>query len=114
MRNPITRKLLLGNKLVLGGVTVAASALVGTAGMAAAQAHDPASPTPAAVAKCKQDYKLLGFKNVGQCVSAFEHQLHGYGGGNVSGSNNTVNTNVNANVKGNNNVIDTVISYVFG
>ena len=112
MRELLTRKFVFGNKLMLGGVTVAASAIVGTAGLAAAQAtNNSASPTPAAVAKCKQDFKQLGFKNVGQCVSSFEHQLHGYGG---NGSNNTVDTRVNVNVKGNNNFIETIMSFVFG
>jgi hypothetical protein len=75
----LTTKRFIGSKLVLGGIVVAASAIVGTAGMAAAQQTNNESFNQNKVALCKKEFRKLGFKNVGQCVSFFSHG-HGYGG----------------------------------
>jgi len=77
-------KNVLGSKLILGGVTVAVSAIVGTAGIAAAHGLGGSdSNMPVNVAQCKTDYKKFGYKNVGQCVSDFarHHGGMGYGYG---------------------------------
>jgi hypothetical protein len=73
-------KYLPGSKLVLGGLAIAASAIVGTAGVAAAQHTSDSSSTPSVVAMCKKDFKQLGFKNTGDCVSHENGHGHGYGG----------------------------------
>jgi hypothetical protein len=105
---------LLRSKLAIGGATIATTAIVGSAGIAAAQALNmPATGTPAAVAKCKTDFKALGFKNVGQCVAAYQHSI-GHGNGYGGGNGNSVNTTANINVKGDNNVIDVAFNYFFG
>lgn len=107
-----TNRVPLSKKLLLGFAGASAVAIVGSAGIAAAaQPTTSGNSMPDKVALCKQKFHELGFKNVGQCVSFFAHQKHGYGG---NGSNNTVNTDVNVNVKGNDNVIDLAINYIFG
>src|SRR5882757_1591965 len=101
------------NKLVLGFVGIAATTIMGTAGIAAAQqTRNPNAPNPPSKAACA-DFAKYGFKNHGQCVSWWEthnNPGHGYGGG----SNNNVNTNVNVDVKGNRNVVSVALSYIFG
>ena len=101
------------NKLVLGFVGIAASTVIGTAGMAAAQQTTaPSVLSPPSKAACV-NFAQFGFKNHGQCVSWWNQHnnpAHGYGGGN----NNHVSTGVNVNVNGNNNVINIVINYFFG
>lgn len=78
-------RLLPRNRMVLVGAAIASTAIVGSAGMAAAQQfnhHDDQGP-PGIVMKCKFDYKQLGYSNRGQCVSTLMHEQHGYGyGGN--------------------------------
>lgn len=73
------------NKLVLGGVTAALVAVVGTAGIAAAHPNDGTSSSnmPANVEMCKAHYEAFHYKNVGKCVSDFakHHGGHGYGYG---------------------------------
>ncbi|HSX06771.1 MAG TPA: hypothetical protein VLG92_03560 [Candidatus Saccharimonadia bacterium] len=102
------------NKLVLGFVGIAATTVIGTAGVAAAQqTNSPNALNPPSKAACAH-YAQYGFKNHGQCVAWWEHHnnpAHGYGGG---GNNNSVGTSVNVNVNGNNNVINVVIKYIFG
>lgn len=101
------------NKLVLGFVGIAATTVISTAGIAAAQqTREPNAPNPPSKAACADSAKY-GFSNRGQCVSWWQHHNspgHGYGGG----SNNNVSTDVNLNVKGNNNVVSVVINYFFG
>lgn len=78
------------NKLVLGFIGAITVAVVGSAGVAAAQSMNDnnmdhnSGDMHGIVAFCKDKYKDLGFKNVGQCVSFFvHHKGHGYGyGGN--------------------------------
>jgi len=118
----ITKSLIINklntSKLVLGFVGIAATTIIGTAGIAAAQTKEPNMPNPLSKAACV-DFAHLGFKNRGQCVSWWEHHHnpgrdhdgdhgHGYGG------NNNVSTSVNLDVNGNNNVISIVINYFFG
>lgn len=107
------------NRLLLSFAGATAAAVIGTAGIAAAE-------TPAATvtipnkAACV-NYKLYGFKNHGQCVSAYEHALvHGNGNGQGSGyggyggnMTNTANTAVTVNVNGNRNVVDVALSNIF-
>lgn len=100
------------NKLVLGFVGIAATTVIGTAGIAAAQrTNSPSALSPPSKAACV-NYAKYGFKNRGQCVSWWElhnNPAHGYGGGSE-----TANTSVNVNVSGgNHNVISAVIDYFF-
>lgn len=102
-------------KLILGVASATAAAIVGSAGVAAAQSLGPTETIPSKAA-CA-DYTLYHFKNHGQCVSAYEHALgngHGHGYGYGSGSNNQVNTAVTVSVNGNNNTVDVIINYFFG
>lgn len=115
--NSLTTKKAKTNKLLLGFVGIAATTVIGTAGLAAAQqTKNPNAPNPPSKAACV-DYAEYGFKNRGQCVSWWNQHNnpgHGYGGGNSSVVTNTASTNVNLDVKGNNNVITVVINYIFG
>jgi hypothetical protein len=112
-----TAKKSIRSKIVLGFAGATAAAVVGSAGVAAAQSLGSTVTIPNKAA-C-ENYKLYGFKNRGQCVSAYEHALgngqgngHGYGGsGNVT---NTANTAVTVSVNGNNNVVDVAINNLFG
>lgn len=103
------------NRLILGFAGATAAAVIGTAGIAAAQTPGETVTIPNKAA-CV-NYKLYGFKNHGQCVSAYEHALgngqgNGYGGyGGVMTNN--VNTAVTVNVNGNNNVVDVALSNIF-
>lgn len=79
---------LFKNKFILAGAVVATTTVVGGAGIAAAQSFHHFDfghhhkDNPAIVRFCKEHYKDLGFKNVGQCVSSFQHNHgHGYGYG---------------------------------
>ncbi len=102
------------NKLVLGFVGLAATTVIGTAGVAAAQpTRDPNAPNPPSKAACA-NYAQYGFKNHGQCVSWWEthnNPGHGYGG---NGNNNHVNANVDVAVNGNNNVVTVILKFLFG
>jgi hypothetical protein len=80
-----TLKRLKGSKLVLGGIVIATSAIVGTAGIAAAEQTPKVPFDQNKVLFCKYNYKKLGFKNVGQCISAF-NKGHGYGGNGYGGN----------------------------
>lgn len=91
------------NKFVLGFAALAATAVIGTTGIAAAAQNG--KPTQA-------DCVKAGFTNYGQCVSAAAHARnaarmassgHGYGG-------NTANINLNLHVSGSNNVITIVLN----
>ena len=74
----------ISNKLILGFAGAIATAVIGTAGIAAAQSTSNKSQTttgtPNVVAMCKADYQQLGYKNVGDCVSHNNGHGHGYGG----------------------------------
>jgi hypothetical protein len=75
-----TRRLTV-NKLALWFTGIISAVVVGSAGIAAANpTNDNSSNTPSVVAFCKEHYKQLGFKNVGQCVSHLNGHGHGYGG----------------------------------
>ncbi|HSW80629.1 MAG TPA: hypothetical protein VLG47_07670 [Candidatus Saccharimonadales bacterium] len=83
---PNINKLTPVKKLMLGFAGASTVAIVGSAGFAAAQQFTPTSdPTvPTSKEACKNGgWQALGFKNQGQCVSAYEHSIgHGYGKGN--------------------------------
>jgi hypothetical protein len=115
--NSLTTKKAKINKLVLGFVGIAATTIIGTAGIAAAQqTRDLNMPNPPSKAACAE-FSTYGFKNRGQCVSWWEHHNnpgHGYGGGSGNSTTNNVSTNVDLDVKGDNNVISVVINYFFG
>jgi hypothetical protein len=107
--NTKTLKTLVGNKLAVGGIVIAISSIVGSAGIAAAAPASGHAPSmPANVAACKK----LSPEKVGPCVAAFarHHGGHGYGG---NGNGNHINTNVNVHVNGNNNVVKVVVNYIF-
>lgn len=112
----LTSNKVRANKLILGFVGIAATTIIGTAGIAAAQPTKlPDTPNPPSKAACA-NFALYGFKNRGQCVSWWEHHNNpGNGnGGYGNGNNNSVATDLNLNVHGNNNVISIVINYFFG
>jgi len=102
-------KQILRNKLAVGGIIAATTAAVSVAGIAgAAPMMNPTPNTPISVAMCKTDFKKLGFKNVGQCISAAQHAMgHGYG-------NNNVNVNTTVNVADNHGVINIITNFFFG
>lgn len=107
-----TQKKGRANRLILGFAGATAAAVIGTAGIAAAQTPGTTVTIPNKAA-CF-NYKLYGFKNHGQCVSAYEHALgHGQGNGYGGGNTNNVNTAVTVNVNGSNNAIDVALSNIF-
>ena len=84
-------KFMLSNRLALGIVTVMASAIVGSAGVAAAQSqsnNDQGSGTQTITSMCKQDYIQFGYTTIGQCVSHKNGHGHGYGGSGNNGHGN--------------------------
>src|SRR3981081_3390159 len=101
-------KQLLRNKLAVGGIIAATTAAVSVAGIAGAAPMTAQAPTtPISVAMCKTDFKKLGFKNVGDCISAAQHAMgHGYG--------NNVNVNTTVNVNDNHGVINIITNFFFG
>lgn len=87
------------NKLTLGFASVAAAAVIGTTGLAAAQT--PGKPSKA---QCQQ----MGYTNYGQCVKDWAHQKQqggGYGGGN------TANVELNVSQSGSNNVLNIILNW---
>lgn len=94
-----TKKKVGTNKLVMGFAALAATAVIGTTGIAAAAQNTKPSKAQCATA---------GFSNYGKCVSTWARAKQngsGYGGGN-----NSTNVNLNVNVKGDNNVVDIVFN----
>jgi hypothetical protein len=89
------------NKLVMSFVAVAATAVIGTTGLVAAQ-HQDSKPT-------KEQCAAAGFKNYGQCVKEWAHQKPGHGYGGV-GNNANVNVNLELN-HSNNNVIRVIVNF---
>jgi hypothetical protein len=88
------------NKLVLGFAALAATAVIGTTGVAAAQVQS--KPT-------KEQCTAAGYTNYGQCVRNWAHDKNkgsGYGGGNT----NNGNVSLDLNVRGDNNVINIIIN----
>jgi hypothetical protein len=102
-----TNKMSLARRLTFGFAGVSAAAIIGTAGVAAAQTG---GSFPTSKADCANLTHFPQFKNHGQCISWVEHNIlgHGYGG------NNTVDTgvSVNTNVSGNNNVVKVAVSVI--
>ncbi len=76
---------LSGSKLVLAGAAIATSAVIGSAGVAAAQSwhhHWNHHVDPKIAHFCKDNYHELGFYKFSDCVKAFQHHKgHGYGYG---------------------------------
>lgn len=96
---PASKKKVGPNKLVMGFAALAATAVIGTTGIAAA-AQNNAKPD-------KTQCASAGYSNYGQCVKAWaaaKDKGHGYGG-------NTTNVNLNLDVKGDNNVINVIIRF---
>ncbi len=93
------------NKLILGFAGLAATAIIGTTGLVAAQQTDKPSKAECAAA---------GFKNYGQCVKEWAHHKHhggGYGGG-YGGHHNNANINLNLSLDhSNNNIIHVIINF---
>jgi len=91
------------NKLIAGFIACAATAAIATSGLAAAQTND--KPT-------KAECLAAGFTNYGQCVKEWalnkNHPGHGYGGNDISISNDlTINLD-----HSNNNIIKVVTNTV--
>lgn len=100
MTSKASSKKLGSNKLVLGFAALAATAVIGTTGIAAAQTAD--KPTKAQCA-------AAGYSNYGQCVKEWAQGGNpgsGYGGGNT----NTANVNFDLDVSGDNNVISIILN----
>jgi hypothetical protein len=102
----------VAKRVAFGVAGVAAVAVIGSAGIAAAQ-------TPGSMPQHKTDcahWQSYHFKNKGQCVAWWEHNVAGHGGHGYGYGGNQFNTttNVNVNVNGNNNVISIAIHYIFG
>jgi hypothetical protein len=82
------------NKLVMGFAALAATAVIGTTGVAAAAQNKPS----------KTQCVSAGFHNYGQCVKEWAHHKNHPGGG----YGNTINVGVN--VHGSNNIITIIIN----
>jgi hypothetical protein len=93
---PTVKKKLGRNKLVMGFAALAATAVIGTTGIAAAA--QPTKPT-------KEQCQAAGVMNYGQCVKAWAQQKqgNGYGGNNID-------IDLGVDVKGDNNVINVIIN----
>jgi hypothetical protein len=107
------------SKLAVGLVAAAMTAVVGTAGLSAVYAHGDHPTPPATKEECKNGgWEELGFKNQGECVSAWNHNNPpgGGNGGGYGGSNgNTVNANVNVDLNNSdNNIINVIVRILFG
>lgn len=101
----LPKKRVAPNKLVLSFAVLAATAVVGSAGIA--NAAQPDKPS-------KADCSKAGYKNYGQCVKDWAHKKNhpggGYGGNGGGNHNNVSNrTDVNLDVQGNNNVITIIV-----
>jgi hypothetical protein len=107
------KKMSLAKKLMLGFAGLTTAAVVGTAGVAAAQTSDNTGALPTSKAECKERWEDFGFRNQGQCIKWWNQQQHG-GNGYGNGNNNQVDTTVNLDVSGDNNVIEIALNYVFG
>jgi hypothetical protein len=93
---PTQKKKVGANKLVMGFAALAATAVIGTTGVAAAA--QPDKPT-------KDQCRSAGISNYGQCVSQWaKHKQsgHGYGG--------NINIDLGIDVKGDNNVVQVIIN----
>ncbi len=90
------------NKLILGFAALAATAVIGTTGLAGATSNT--KPTKAQCA-------AAGFPNYGQCIKAWAQAKHHHGGGGYGGNDNRV---VKLNLELNNsdgNVINVIINF---
>ena len=107
---------LRGNRLVLGVAGVLTAAIVGSAGVAAAQSTPQTEFLPNK-ASCATLWKPFGFKNRGACESFWDkhkhdpHPGHGNGGGHGYGGN--ISTGVAVTVNGDHNVVTVIINYIF-
>lgn len=88
------------NKLILGFAALIASAVIGTAGVAAANANTPNKPT-------KEQCAAAGFHNYGQCVKEWAHHKNHPGGG--YNGNVHVSADLNLELNNSNNNVITVI-----
>lgn len=70
------------NNVILSLITAIVTAGIGSVGIAAAQSPTTNDNSPSFVTFCKQNYKKLGYSNLGQCVSHHNGHGHGYGGDN--------------------------------
>jgi hypothetical protein len=97
-----TKKKVGANKLVMGFAALAATAVIGTTGIAAAAQNMKPSHDQCVKA---------GFSNYGQCVSAWAHaKAGGNGSGHGYGGNSTA-IDLNLNVNGSNNVITVILNF---
>lgn len=91
------------NKLILGFASVAAAAVIGTTGLAAAQTMSNDKPT-------KEHCSSAGYKNYGQCVKDWANKKKNHPGG---GYGNTVNANVNVELNNSDNNVIEIIFNIF-
>lgn len=83
------------NKLVVGFAAIAATAIVGTSGVAAAAQRPADKPT-------KEQCAAAGYSNYGQCVRKWaQDRTPGYGGTNI---------NIGIDIRGDNNVINIILN----
>ncbi|HKU18916.1 MAG TPA: hypothetical protein VJP80_06620 [Candidatus Saccharimonadales bacterium] len=105
-------RLSLTKRLALAFAGASTVAIIGSAGVVAANPVGGQTLTIPNKDACKTQWHHFGFKNQGQCVSYWnKHHHHGNGGGHGYGGGNT--TNVTVTVHGDNNVVSVVINYFF-
>jgi hypothetical protein len=105
-------KMSLTKRLALAFAGASTVAIIGSAGIVAANPVGGQTLTIPNKDACKTQWKHFGFKNQGQCVSFWnKHQHHGHGHGHGYGGGNT--TNVTVTVNGDDNVVSVVINYFF-
>lgn len=103
------------SKLIIGFLTLAVGALIGSSNVVGAMGATQMAPNPPATkADCKNggwqhhtDENGKPFSNQGQCVAWVN--AHGYGGGHGS-----INIGIGTVINGNNNVVTNVINFLFG
>jgi hypothetical protein len=89
------------NKLILGFAALAATAVIGTTGLAGATANT--KPT-------KEQCAAAGFPNYGQCIKAWAAAKNHQGGGYGGNDNRVVKLNLELN-NSNRNVINVIINF---
>lgn len=99
--SPTATKKARTNKFVLGFAALAATAVVGTTGIAAAQTQNKPS---------KEQCAAAGYSNYGQCVREWAQNKNNPGGGYGGNNGNTANVNLDLDVSGDGNVISIILN----
>lgn len=112
----INKKQKTPNKLVLGFLVTAITALIslsGTPAYAINMGHrPPGSPNPTTKQDCKNGgWRDYNFKNQGQCIKWVN--AHQGGGGYGGGNGNNISNLINLIINGSNNVVNIIINFFF-